>query len=328
MIYDSIIVDLANLFYRLKGNLNSSLEITRKMVNYTEDEIKKYLKKDGILYILFDPISFSDLGEQKSFHYGLSDRKKILPDYKANREYSKNYFDTVELYRKYYTYRGENIQLLYSDEHEADDFVEPLINRLKQPNFTIALLSNDLDWARYIIEDSNGFNCYLINESFKKPFTKKMFLATYKFNPTPAANTIYKAFFGDKSDNIEGAIFIKKAKFITNIKILCLEYIQYVSNNNLTINDVLNQFKKVSFFEVNNKKDKNNFDKLYLALKAVDLKVPVINKFFDNIKIIRSSLEGRELEPYIHWNKENNKINDIVHQSIFGIDFQKYFGKV
>ena len=328
MIYNAIIVDLANIFFRLKGNLSSSVEITRKMVNYTENEIKKYLKKEGILYILFDPISYSDLGEQKSFHYSLNERKKILPDYKANREYSKGYLDSIELYRKYYTYRGEKVQLLYSDEHEADDFVEPLIQLIKKDNFIIALCSTDSDWARYIIEEDNGFKCYLINDSFKKPYTKKQFKDTYKFNPTPTANTFYKACFGDKADNIQGAVFMKKAKFIVNIKVLCLEYIQYISDNNLTINDVLNQFKTAVFYEINGKKDKNCFDNLYLALKSVDIKIPVMNQLFNNIKIIRSSLENKSVEPYIHFNSENKKINEIVHQSLFGVDFRKYFGKV
>jgi hypothetical protein len=332
LIYDKIIVDVANVFYRLQNGSKTSLQVTRKMINFIEQEIKPHLTADGELYLLFDPISLSDLGENKNFAIPLNNRKKILADYKEGRTYSPLYLESIELFRKYYIYRGNSVKLLYSDEFEADDYLQPLLVQFHEQwksdskHRNVALISTDYDWCRYII-DSKGRKVHLINNSFDNPFTVEQFEGLFQFKPTIAANTIYKALFGDKSDHIVGALFIKKAKFNTNIKTTARDYIQFVSNNNYTIEDVLDQFKNANFMQINKKEDKTVFDMLYLAMSIVDLKIPVLEKFFTNIRIIRSALSETDLERFIHCNPEQPKINDVMHQSIFGIKFAQIFGK-
>jgi hypothetical protein len=303
------------------------------MITYTEQEVKPHLQKDGILYLLFDVVSMSDLGESKNFTVPLSERKKILFDYKAGRTYSPLYLDAIELYRKYYIHRGDKVQLVYSDEYEADDYVEPLLDQFTKEwanetkTKSVALVSSDFDWASYIVKTPQR-QIDLINEGFHNPFSTKQFVEMFQFYPTIASNVLYKALFGDKSDNIVGAAFIKKAKFNVNIKMLCRDYIQYVSQNNLSIDDVLHQFKSASFMTSNNKPNKDSFDLLYLSLSVVDLKVPILEKLYTNIRVIRSSLKDRDISDYVHWNKEQQKTNDVIHQGIFGVKFLTTFGKI
>ena len=302
------------------------------MINYVEGEVKSRLNKDGILYILFDPVSYSDLGESKNFYYSINERKKILSDYKANRTYSPIYLETIELFRKYYLYRGDSIKLLYSDEYEADDYVEPLIAQIKDGwKFmstckNVALITTDYDFAGYIHDKPNVI-VHMINGDFDKPFTVSQFEQLFQFKPTIAANILYKALFGDKSDNIVGTLLMKKAKFGNNIKVLCRDYLQQVADSNVTIDEVIQQFKDANFQSVNKKEDRDAFDLLYLSLSLVDLKVPVFQTLFTNIRVIRSALSGKSLEPYMHCNAENNVINDVVYKSIYGIPYKQLFGR-
>jgi 5'-3' exonuclease len=303
------------------------------MVNFIEQEIKPHLTKDGDLYLLFDPLSLSDLGETKNFAVPLNDRKKILSDYKEGRDYHSMFFDSIELFRKYYIHRGDKIKLVYSDEYEADDYVEPLLEQFdKEWQFDshsrhVALLSTDLDWARYIFKEG-GRRVDLVNSSFQTPFSVDQFVELFQFKPTIAANVVYKALFGDKSDNIIGALFIKKARFSVNAKILARDYIQYVSKNELTLDDVIKEFKTANFMTINNKVDKTAFDMLYLTMNIVDLKTPIMEKFYTNIQVIRSALQGRSIKDFVHSNPEQVKTNEILHQSIFGIKFATQFGKI
>jgi hypothetical protein len=332
MLYDRILVDTANIFYRLQNGQGTSLIITRKMINFIEQEIKPHLTKDGILYLLFDPISLSDLGESKNFTVPLNNRKKILADYKEGRIYSPLYLESIELFRKYYIYRGEKIKLLYSDEFESDDYVEPLLESFNKDwaldscSRNVALCTTDYDFAKYILE-SNKRKVHMINSSFDKPVTVDQFEGLFQFKPSIAANTVFKALFGDRSDHIVGALFIKKAKFNTNIKTTARDYIKSISDNNYTLDDVILQFKNANFMQINKKQDKSAFDMLYLAMSIVDLKIPILEKFFTNIRVIKSALNGRKLDDFIHSNPEQPKINEIVHQSIFGAKFSTLFGK-
>jgi 5'-3' exonuclease len=329
LIYNHIIVDISNLFYRIKGSCKNSLDITKKLISYTEGDIKKNLHKDGTIWILFDPLSYSDLGENKAFINGM-ERKELLPDYKANRKYSDLFLETIELYRKYYFYRGDKIKLVYSDLYEADDFVEPILDNIKsEKQYSVAMISTDLDWSRYI-ENSEKRIIHLINKGFNTPFTTEEFEKIYQFKPTKTAIILFKALFGDKSDNIQGVISIKKAKFICSegVKLLCLNFLNYTNELELTLDEIIKKFKTSVYYEVQNKKEKDAFDILYLQLKINDLKLPIMQTFYTNISIIRSQLEGKNIDDLIHSNPENETINSVVYQSIFGISFKNIFGKI
>lgn len=326
--YNHILIDVANLFYRLAANATTGEEAARKMVNWTKNEAMTRLSPEGKLYLLFDPMSYSDLGENKSFYVPLSPRKALLPDYKAGRKYSKIYSHAVELYRKYYIYRNVAV-LIYSREYEADDYVEPLLKKLKKESdtFCAALITTDYDWARYI-ENGDNYKVEMINNSWDKPYTVEDFVEDFEFHPTIAANSVYRAFFGDVSDNIEGAINIKKAKFVNNVKVLIRDYLKFVSDSGATVSDVLKQFKTANFSTINAKEDKSAFDYLYTELYIASLKAPVIEKFCTNLKVICSQLSDSDIEQYIHNNEDRPEVNNIIHQGLFGISFSSQFGRL
>lgn len=321
MVYNVIMVDTSNLFYRLKKNLKNSIDIIKKMINYVDSEIVAHLHKDGEIYFLFDPISYSDLGETKNFYVPLNNRKELLSDYKANRTYSPLFLETIDLFRKYYLYRGDKIKLLFSQEYEADDYVETLIEKYKDSK--IALITQDHDFSRYITD-----TIHMINEGFDKPFTKEEFKKLYQFRPTNATVVMFKSFFGDSSDHIQGIIYTKKARFSEDIKILCRNYLQYIDTNNYSLDDVVNEFKQATFNKINNKKDKNEFDMLYLSLALVDLKTSIFSKLYTNIQIIKSALAGKDITPYLHCNPINLAFNDVIHKSIYGIPMKQLLGKL
>lgn len=320
MLFDDIVIDSANLFYRLKKESQNSLDITKKLIDFTENLITTNLKKDGNIWILFDPISFSDLGESKIFVHSLS-RKQILPDYKANRKYSNLYLNTIELYRKYYLHKGEKYKLVYSETYEADDYVEPLLKKLE--NHKIALISTDLDFSRYIND-----NICLINKGFNDPFTVKEFINTFKFNPTKTSVTFYKALFGDTSDNIKGVIFTKKARFLCphgGIKLLCLNFIKSIENEDL--DEVITKWKKLTLKGCIENNEKSHMEELFIQIYQNDAKLDLTRILFNNIKVIRSQLENKKIDSFIHSNPYSAK-HKIVHQSIYGMKFSNIFGKL
>lgn len=160
MTYRAILVDVFNLYYR---RLSSCLEkdpisIANSLISFIETDISSHLnKKDGELYLLYDPIPKSDLGMSKSFK---TTRQNIDKNYKANRVHDKKCVAVVDLIRRYFLHRGDKIYTVISDKYEADDFVESIIKDLtakidlENPdgNVTsnIALFTNDEDWCRSI----------------------------------------------------------------------------------------------------------------------------------------------------------------------------------
>ena len=320
MVYSRILVDSANLFYRKKKDKMSSTDICREMIKFIDNECKSHIMPDGIIYILMDPISKSM--EDKVFAYGPNKRKEIDPKYKAGREKAKEYYGTISLFKKYYTYRGDSIKLVYSQSYEADDFVEPLLNSFDEKE-TVALYTTDLDFARYISK-----NVHLINKDFEKPYTKEDFIEIFKFTPTIASVTFYKALFGDTSDNIIGAINLKRAKFMSNIKMLCYECVKYIADNNFTIDEVINLYNNFEIEDLKKKEKRTPLENLFIEFRIASLKEEVNFKLFSNVKIIRSQLENKNIDKYIHCSPINEKYNEIVKQSIFGIKSNSWFGKV
>ena len=317
MLYDYIIIDSANLFYRCLGKNEAVEPVVKKMISFTED-LRQSLA--DTLYILFDPLSEYDLGESKSFKFPSSERKKIDENYKANRQYSSLYYQAIILYKKYYTYRGDKVVTIYSQDYEADDFVEPLIDKLGWDK-KIALITTDEDWARYISD-----NIHMINKGLDKPYTKKEFEQKYLFKPTKTAIILYKALYGDTSDNIKGAIYLDKTKLVNNIKELCYNYIKEVADANKSLDEVEKELKKGTNFNIANM-GTTPLEQLLFAFKMNSKQVNIIDRIILNISIINSLLEGKDISKYMHSNPEKPEYNSIIRQSIFKIDTKSWFGK-
>ena len=317
MLYDYIVIDSANLFYRCLGKNDTVEPIVKKMISFTED-LRQSLS--DTLYLLFDPLSEYDLGESKSFKFPTSERKKIDENYKANRQYNSLYYQAIVLYKKYYTYRGEKVVTIYSQEYEADDFVEPLLDYIG-PDKKVALVTTDFDWARYISD-----NVHMINKGLDKPYSTKDFEERFLFKPTKASIILYKALYGDTSDNIKGAIYLDKTKLVNNIKELCYNYIKEVSNTNKTLAEVKEELKQGINFNIANM-GVTPLEQLLFAFKMNSKQVNIIDRIMLNMSIIDSLLAGKDISKYMHSNPEKPEYNNIIRQSIFKIDTKSWFGK-
>lgn len=317
MLYDYIIIDSANLFYRCLGKNETAEQVVRKMISFTED-LRQSL--NDALYIIFDPISEYDLGESKSFKFPSSERKKIDENYKANRQYSSLYYQSIILYKKFYTYRGDKVKTIYSQEYEADDFVEPLLEMIG-PNKKVALISTDYDWSRYISDD-----VHMINKGLDKPYSIKDFEEKFLFKPTKASITLYKALYGDESDNIKGSIYLDKTKLVNNIKELCYNYIKEVADMNKSLEDVEKDLKQGYKFDAAHIGE-TPLEQLLFAFHMNSKQVNIIDKTILNMSIVRSLLEGKDISKYIHSNPEKPEYNSIIRQSIFKVDTKSWFGK-
>lgn len=317
MLYDYIIIDSANLFYRCLGKNETAEQVVRKMISFTED-LRQSL--NDTLYIIFDPISDYDLGESKSFKFPSSERKKIDENYKANRQYSSLYYQSIVLYKKYYTYRGDKVKTIYSQEYEADDFVEPLLEMIGH-NKKVALVTTDYDFSRYISED-----VHMINKGLDKPYSVKEFEEKFLFKPTKASIILYKALYGDESDNIKGSIYLDKTKLVNNIKELCYNYIKEVADTNKSLEDVEKDLKQGHQFDIAHMGE-TPLEQLLFAFNMNSKQVNIIDKTMLNISIVSSLLEGKDISKYIHSNPEKPEYNSIIRQSIFKIDTKSWFGK-
>ena len=317
MLYDYIVIDSANLFYRCLGENETAEQVVRKMISFTED-LRQSLS--DTLYIIFDPISEYDLGESKSFKFPSSERKKIDENYKANRQYSSLYYQSILLYKKFYTYRGDKVKTIYSQEYEADDFVEPLLEMIG-PNKKVALVTTDYDWSRYISDD-----VHMINKGLDKPYSIKDFEEKFLFKPTKASITLYKALYGDESDNIKGSIYLDKTKLVNNIKELCYNYIKEVADTNKSLEDVEKDLKQGYKFDAAHIGE-TPLEQLLFAFHMNSKQVNIIDKTILNMSIVRSLLEGKDISKYIHSNPEKPEYNSIIRQSIFKVDTKSWFGK-
>jgi hypothetical protein len=259
----------------------------------------------------------SDLDYAKTFQRSF--RQKIVSDYKANRRRDPSLVEVASFIKKYYAYRGDRVVEVYSDEYEADDFVEPLVATLTGK---IALLSTDLDWARYIDR------CDLINKSWIEPLTADEFESTFEFKPTTATVVLYKSMFGDVSDNVVGAINAKRARFSQPIKPMVRDFLRWLGEKGLSLDEAINLFKTTTFARVISKDDRSPFDELYLTFHTADERAPVTDTMLKNAAVIRSQLEHADISKYSHSEPVREKTNSVLHEAVFGRGFKSSFGQV
>ena len=316
--YDAIIVDVFNFIYRHRAKNPPNL--IRSVINGIEDDVRSRISKDGTLYLLFDPLPEDDLGMAKTFTY-TGFRRDVLASYKSNRTVDPNVQKVAGIVRKYYLYRGDHVKVSTCEEYEADDYVEPLMKRLRGSD--VALVTTDEDWAGFVDDTT-----VLINDRWDRPFTRNAFKLKFKFEPTPASIVLYKSLYGDTSDNVTGAIHIKKAKFTSPIKRICYEAIKHVASSGTSIDEFVSGWRGLTYMDVLKKKDRTPIEELYFHMEAVDQKAPVMEALFTNLCVIRSGLSNRNIDDFLVSNPERPEVNSVIHGSIFGVNFKNKFGKV
>lgn len=157
--------------------------------NAVDTYLKKYAKNERTrVYFLFDNADT------------IYERKQISDDYKANRKKNEppkhvyRQLDFCELICHYYR---NSSYLFRVPSLEADDFVKNILRSYVKDSERVLMISEDMDWSRYI---GNNVEQYK-NHRIWNPDT---FRNEYGFDPLESNITFYKAFYGDKSDNIIG----------------------------------------------------------------------------------------------------------------------------
>lgn len=198
--YDLIIFDIYLIYHAcfeaqtLKTFVYQGKEYPIQGVIGSLELIDKTIKKYGTdktkAYFLFDNAKTSVLKH----------RKDLSPNYKANRPVMSQAFyrmlDALELILKAYR---DNSYIYRVTHLEADDFVHNIINHYTTKDDKILMVSNDMDWCRSLdnnVEQLRNGRVYTVDD-FKKQ---------YEFDPTFFNIVMYKAFYGDNSDNIIPAI--------------------------------------------------------------------------------------------------------------------------
>lgn len=321
MQYDVIIVDMFNLYYRKKSTSleKDPISIARNMVTYIDKDVKSHLCNNGKLMLLYDPIPKTDLGLSKVFKY--TERQEIVSSYKSNRVHDRECLTVVNLVRKYYLHRGPDVISVISDRFEADDYVESIVKEYSGKD--IAMISTDEDWCKYLSD-----KVVMVNSGWNSIFTVEKFKNKYGFIPSISGVCVWKACFGDGSDNIKGALQVKGLKRANNVKLAAFEYVKYLGNNDVSVDHIenLNKSNYTALFNVDNKTPEENF--IY-QINTFDPKYEVASTFFQNIKVIKSRCDS--YKPYATSKDLDDKYNIVIEKTL-GFNTKKdrsfKFGKI
>lgn len=282
MAYDVIIVDTFNLYYRIKKDVDKTpIEKALRVIKYINEDLKRCITKTGKIYLLYDPLPKKDYGYSDKFAYTRI-RNEINPDYKKNRKHDPLIQESLRLVREYYKYRGLEFVNVYGNSYEADDFVEPLVQ--KEDGKKIALYTSDMDWARYLSKKT-----VIINSALDTPYTDKMFEKDNGYYPTISSVTLYKAFYGDSSDKIVGVRKLPKLKFLSiyDIDALFMSVLNIYSNKSVA--EFVQDVKSTTSVMLFDKIEKTDFEKFIMAIdSAMGGKESPRSALLDNIRVIKS----------------------------------------
>ncbi len=202
MRYDRLIIDVANLAYRVFQHRDERPAAVSKKSVYKNavcnfirkvEELKaEHLEADGEVFLLFDnPTSRVDL--QASFYF--ADRKQQYAKYKVDREREpKEFYNSINLLKYYYLTGPACYRTMQISKLEADDLVAPTL-RLFCKGKTALMITNDLDWVRYISDTVHWM-------PKGEPESNEQLSARMGFEVTEQTITAYKGIFGDPADNI------------------------------------------------------------------------------------------------------------------------------
>lgn len=188
-----ILVDWANLMYRAWfASSEQPWVASCKFFDMLRLCIRK-AKEPGV------PVEIIFCGESRT----ILERKKLFPEYKGTRKYTKNEEFAVFRYNIEHYIGLLGYRLLRIDGAEADDIIASIVHQIclrkDAPECTtdIVIFSGDRDlqqllaWKRVLIYRAPGlFVDYMI-------FEETVGIPIAKYN-------IYKALVGDSSDNISG----------------------------------------------------------------------------------------------------------------------------
>ena len=202
--YDSLIIDTVNLAYRTFHVKDEEPKLVAKkpvfkesicsFIRAVEDLKNKYLAYDGHIYLLIDNY-FSRADLQSTFLF--ADRKQLDEAYKATRKKeNREFYNSINFIRYYYLIGPDFYHTIRIDGLEADDLVKPLLSSDCRDKRCL-MITNDLDWCRYLSDKVDW-----LPDLSRDPETRGDVSLRLGFPCTEKNLIIYKAFFGDESDNI------------------------------------------------------------------------------------------------------------------------------
>lgn len=204
-IYDKLIVDTSNIFYRvaafylkdLTQETTNQLIKTNTIFNYYKNTIQNFKQQTlGKVCLLFDPLLSNG---------NMSDRLKIKEGYKATRDKNKPVnklrIDTLEKLYSYFIIESQkDIEVYHDLTLEADDFVAKLTEKDK-----CLMVTSDEDFCRYLEEGRVEMLNQGLTIKDNAIFTASDFEKKYGFKPNITSVIFWKAIYGDPSDNIVGS---------------------------------------------------------------------------------------------------------------------------
>lgn len=208
MKYDCLIVDMVNLCHKIFKKKDEVISIGAKLVfkdsiceviKLLENLSKKYLHDDGEVFLLFDNY-YSRADLKTSFLF--ADRRDLSKAYKESRKKeNKEFYNSVNFLKYFYTTGPSKYYTLQITGLEADDLVKPLLISKYGKNKTGLMITSDLDWCRYLSEDPKIDYLPDLGENPKTYFDMSCILG---FDIQENNVILYKALFGDRSDDIKG----------------------------------------------------------------------------------------------------------------------------
>ena len=273
MRYQKIFIDASNFFHRAHCCFNGEpvdlpdgtqvatggIFIGINMMNRLE---RDFLIPGGKIFFLFD-----------NTHSGDNKRKEIDPEYKSNRtKKDDSFYRGLDLFQMILLSYKSNLVMVKVTGKEADDLVDPLVKKF--PDEKILLVSNDLDWFRSISDlvhvakyEKGNYNIYGRDEFYEK----------FQFEPTVDNLCLYKAFRGDKSDNVQSGV--PGIREVTLVQLI---------NEFDSIKEIFHSLPSIDYISDNfKKKIKENYSRLLLNYDLVSYEV------VDDEELSNGTFEGK-----------------------------------
>lgn len=206
--YSAILVDALNLLYRLREQRDETSsriaskyvyrDLMVRFITFMDALQDRYIAPEGRVYFLFD---HSPSGHDHGRSYRNIGRKAIDSRYKENRQKdSKEFYNTFDLLKYYYLTNKPHYISLQAQGYEADDLVKPVLTHYISDSARSLLVTNDHDWTRYLSSTVDWL------PKLSHPSTIQDYIEERGYVPSEQSVVVYKAVFGDKSDNIPGLL--------------------------------------------------------------------------------------------------------------------------
>ena len=208
MKYDNIIIDVCNLSYKILddtkkasstiiiNNKSSYKEFIASFIRSVDSLVERFGTDSTSVYCLFDNYK-SRLDLQNSFLN--SGRKAISENYKKNRKKQpKEWYNSLNVLKYFYEVNEPRYYVAQLQGLEADDLVKPTLCLVEGRSL---LVTSDLDWCKYLSSDVDWLPVLTEDPLSVDDTSHKL-----GFKCTENNIVLYKALFGDPSDNITGII--------------------------------------------------------------------------------------------------------------------------